>query len=173
MDEDKKIADLLRPLQTALELERQGMMFFRQAAASTKGLVARRTFDFLASEEEKHVERIKQFYQTLAEDGLGSLPTEFPSTAENRIGEFTRSLIELSQAITSSMTDAEAYEAALAFENGAEEFYAKELEKTDNPSVKSFYQWLIKEEEMHSQLLESCLEFVHDPEQWFKRGKQD
>lgn len=149
------------------------MMFFRQAAASTKGPVAQRTFNFLAAEEEKHVERIKQFYQTLAEEGLESLPSEFPSNAEDRMEEFNKSLIELSQTITTSMTDAEAYQAALAFENGAEEFYAEELGKADNPSVKSFYQWLINEEEMHSRLLKSCLEFVHDPEQWFKRGKKN
>lgn len=173
MNDNKKLAALLEPLQTAIELERQGMKFFRQAAASTKGEVARRTFHFLAAEEEKHVERIKQFYQTLAENGLESLPKEFPGNADARMEEFKKSLAELSRTITASTTDAEAYETALAFENGAEKFYTEELEKADNTRVKNFYQWLIGEEEMHSRLLNSCLEFVNDPEQWFKQGPKE
>ena len=161
MTDNKKLDSLLEPLQTALALERKGMQFFRQAAASTKGAVAQRTFHFLAGEEEKHIERIKQFYASLVED------------AQSRLDEFNRVLLDLSKTISAGTSDVEAYETALAFENGAEDFYEVQMKTAEDPSVRNFYQWLINEEEMHARLIQSCLDFVNDPEQWFKRGEKE
>jgi rubrerythrin len=173
MTDNKKLDSLLEPLQTALALERKGMQFFRQAAASTKGAVAQRTFHFLAGEEEKHIERIKQFYASLVEDGLPRVTTEFPSDAQSRLDEFNRVLVDLSKTISAGTSDVEAYETALAFENGAEDFYEVQMKTAEDPSVRNFYQWLINEEEMHARLIQSCLDFVNDPEQWFKRGEKE
>lgn len=173
MSDKQKLEKLLEPLQTALELERKGMQFFRRAAASTKGAVAQKTFEFLAGEEEKHIERIKQFYASLAEDGLPQKATQFPSDAQSRLKEFNRVLADLSKTITAGTSDVEAYETALAFENGAEDFYEEQMNLATDPSVKNFYQWLIHEEGMHGELIKSCLDFVNDPEDWFKRGEKE
>jgi rubrerythrin len=67
------------------------------------------------------------------------------------------------------MSDIEAYQFALKFENGAEDYYRQKIAETENANVQRFYRWLIGEEEMHSRLLASCLEFAEDPAAWFQR----
>lgn len=169
MPDKKNIAELLEPLRTALELERQGKEFFQEAAATTTSKLARQTFEFLAAEEDRHIERIEQFYRSLEETGETDLPDTEPSDAEARLKTFNDTLAVLKDHITPSTTDVEAYRTAIAFENGAEEFYAEKVAESLNPKVKKFYQWLIDEEEMHSRLLSSCLEFVEDPAEWFRK----
>jgi len=169
MTHDSKLAELLEPLQTALELEKQGKEFFQEAAATTTSKLARQTFEFLAAEEDKHIERIEQFYRSLEETGEDGLPDTEPSDADARLKTFNDTLAVLKDHIKPSTTDVEAYRTAIAFENGAEEFYAKKVAESTNPKVQRFYQWLIDEEEMHSRLLNSCLEFVEDPAEWFRK----
>jgi rubrerythrin len=68
-------------------------------------------------------------------------------------------------------SDIEAYRMALAFEAGAEDFDEKMGAESKNIAVKRFYQWLIGEESMHSHLLKSCLRFVENPAERFRRRK--
>ncbi len=169
MNDDKKISELAEPLLTALELERKGMAFFRKAAAKTSGELARKTFEFLADEEAKHIERITSFYKTLTDEGLKNLPETFPSDTDKRLSEFNQKLAELGKSISATTSDVEAYRTALAFEDGAEEFYTEQAGKAEAAQVQAFYRWLVEEEKMHGLVIKSCIEFASDPEAWFKK----
>ncbi len=158
----------LDALKVALELEREGKQFFEETARRFESPLARRTFEFLAAEEERHIERIQEFYQIIADTGSTETAVIEESRALDRLTEFQSRLSDLKGQISPSATDIEAYEYALRFENGAEEFYEQSLLEATDANVRRFYQWLIKEEEMHSRLLESCLAFARDPAQWFK-----
>jgi len=161
--------ETLRLLQTAIDLEEKGKAFFQQAAATTRSEFARRTFLFLAAEEDRHIERIKQFYSDLEQLGEGQTPEVESSDAEDRLASFNETLVKLKGEIHHSTSDTEAYRAALAFETGAEDFYADQARTASDPQVRRFYEWLIAEEEMHEALLRSCLEFAEDPVEWFRK----
>jgi len=162
---------LLEPFQIALALEREGKRLFTEAALSTNGTLARQTFEFLSREEDKHIERIEKFYLAVKRSGGQHYPDTEDSTADQRLESFNQMLEDLKDEYRSTSTDIDAYKMALEFETGAEVFYEEKLKESDNPQVKRFYRWLIEEETMHSRLLRSCLRFVQDPAEWFRRRK--
>lgn len=162
---------LLEPFQTALSLEREGKRLFSEAALSTRSKLARQTFEFLSREEDKHIERIEKFYQAAKRSSGRQYPETEESTADQKLESFNRMLEKLKDEYRSTSADIEAYQMALEFETGAEEFYEEKLKESDDPRVKRFYRWLIEEETMHSRLLRSCLRFAQDPAEWFRRRK--
>lgn len=169
MSTENNLAELLEPLKVALQLETEGKRFFSEAAATVTGKAARQTFEFLASEEDKHIQRIEEFYRSLEQSGGLDMLDIGDSDADLRLVAFNDRLSELRNEIKPTLSDIEAYRTALKFENGAEDFYAQQVAKSDNPRIKKFYSWLIHEESMHAKVLNSCLQFAEDPAAWFQQ----
>ena len=164
--------DYLEPYQVALRLEKEGQKFFLDSAKKTTSALARKTFEFLAAEEDKHIEVITRFYKSLT-DSDGKDPMDVgDSAAEARLESFLLRVEEMGEEYRAADSDSEAYRIALEFENGAEDFYQKMLDEAVEPRVKKFYAWLIAEEAMHSRLINSCLKFVEDPVEWFRKRKR-
>lgn len=166
------IDSLLEPFRIALALEKEGKKLFTEAAGRTTSKLARETFDYLAKEEDKHIERIEKFYEALRRSGGKELLDTEDSRADEKLEAFNLMLEGLKDAYESTSSDIEAYRMALEFEGGAEDFYEQKLQESDNPKVRRFYKWLIEEETMHSRLLKSCLRFVEDPAEWFRWRKK-
>ncbi|MCB2229209.1 ferritin family protein [bacterium] len=160
--------DILEPLKIALRLEHEGRKFFQEAAQRCEGKLPRQTFEFLAAEEDKHIEHIEQFYKSLVDSPDAVAPRTDDSATDDRFSALHKRLDKLKSSITADASDLEAYQTALQFENGAEEFYAEQAEKATKPAIRDFYLWLIREEERHARLLESCVKFVKDPASFFQ-----
>ncbi len=167
----KNLNDILEPLRIALKLEREGKQFFLDTAGSTRSKIARQTFEYLAKEEDKHIDHIQKMYESVEGSQGKDLLDAGVSDADRKLAEFNSRLAGLRDEFKGSSDDSAAYHMALKFENGAEEFYEKMMKESDDPRVKKFYKWLIEEESMHSRLLRSCLKFVEDPAVWFKSHK--
>ena len=161
----------LEPYRIALEMEKEGKELFLEAARTTKSNLARQTFEFLAREEDKHLEQIEKFYRAMEESDGQDPPHVEDSRANERLEEFNKHLETVRDDFVATESDIEAYQVALRFENGAEDFYQEMLDRSDDPRVKRFYRWLIDEESMHSRLINSCLKFVEDPAAWFAKRK--
>ena len=155
------INSLLEPFQIALSLEREGQRLFLEAAKNTSSKLARQTFEFLAKEEIKHIEKIQKFYDALAQSGGEVLPDTEDSEADEKLESFNKMLESLNDDFKATTSDVDAYRMALEFEGGTEVFYEQKLAEADNPRLKKFYKWLIDEEEMHSRLLKSCLRLLN------------
>ncbi len=160
--------ELLGPLKTAIKLEIEGKRLFAEAAGKVTGRYARQTFEFLLAEEDKHVSRIREFYESIEESGLIEPIALDDREAQRNLDSFNDKLAEFRHEIKPTVSDIEAYRFALKFENNSSDFYAEKMHEADNPHVKAFYRWLIGEEEMHARLLESCLKFAEDPAAWFE-----
>ncbi|MEW5795712.1 MAG: ferritin family protein [Candidatus Zixiibacteriota bacterium] len=163
------IHELLEPLRTALQMETEGRQLFLEAARRASGRHARQTFEFLAAEEERHIERIREFYASIEDKGSAAAAEIPPSDPGKRLLEFNDQLANLRDEIKPTLSDIEAFRFAIRFENGAEEFYRKQIETTPSDKARDFYRWLVGEEEIHAQVLGSCLEFAEDPAAWFRR----
>jgi rubrerythrin len=150
----------------ALRLEEEGQKFFAETAAQVRNPHARQTLTFLAEEELRHIERIKEFSKSI-EAGSAAPPIAFSESIEIRVKKFNDHLATLRADMGPSVSDVEAYTFAVKFENGAADFYREQMEKSDHPDVRAFYQWLIDEESLHSEVLSSCLKFIQDPAGWF------
>ncbi len=165
---DSRLESVLGPLRVALRLEQEGKQFFAEAASTVTGKAARQTFEFLAAEEDKHIRRIQEFYQTLEQSEGKEVPESDESDADARMVGFDNRMAELRDEIRPTLSDVDAYRTALKFENGAEEFYAQQVAESSDPRIQRFYVWLINEESMHARVLNSCIQFAEDPAGWFR-----
>lgn len=163
--------DILEPFRIAKRLEEEGKAFFEESARKAQSELVRQTFTFLAGEEVHHIEKIDKFYRSLELSGGKEVPEIEDSDAEKKLAAFNQRLEQLKDVVSPSLTDVEAYEVAIKFENGAEEFYELKMNEADDPRIKRFYRWLIDEETMHARLLRSCLNFAKDPTTWFRTHK--
>ena len=171
MNEKNRMHEILEPFRIAKRLEEEGKAFFEEAARRAQSDLVRQTFTFLAGEEVHHIEKIDRFYKSLELSGGADVPEIEDSDAARKLAAFNQRLEHLKDVVSPSLTDVEAYEVAIKFENGAEEFYEQKMNEADDPRIKRFYKWLIDEETMHARLLRSCLNFARDPAQWFKTHK--
>ena len=171
MRDSNKTDDILEPFRIALRLEEEGKAFFEEAARKAQSNQVRQTFEFLAAEEIKHIDKIERFYKSLEISDGKDVPDIEDSDADRKLADFNDRLANLKDEVKPSVSDVEAYEVALKFENGAEEFYEQKMNEADDPRMKRFYKWLIDEETMHARLLRSCLNFAKDPAAWFENHK--
>lgn len=156
----------------ALKLEQQGKRLFRQAAETTTSKLAKQTFEYLAREEDKHIEKIEKFYARIRDSAGEDIPEIEDSQADEKLESFNLTLESMRDEFKATASDIEAYRLALEFESGTEEFYEQQLHNTSDPRLQRFYKWLIDEEAMHGRLLKSCLRFVEDPAEWFRLRKR-
>ena len=169
---DSEREKILEPFRVALKLEREGKKFLLEAAAKSTHPVARRTFEYLASEEDIHAEKIQRLYQAIAETGESIDPDADESEAEGKVAEFNDRLAELKDSVKATAGDIEAYNTALEMEEDTEQFYHDRIAETDDPNIQRIYRYLIAEEKGHSAMLRSCLEFMEDPREWFVQREQ-
>jgi rubrerythrin len=160
--------NLLETLKIALRMEAEGKKLFVEAAEKATGRHARQTFEFLAAEEDRHMEHIRQFYAALEADGVASVPRDDVPGTDQRLKDFNQQLVVLREDLKPTESDVDAFRFALKFENGAEDFYREQIETSDNESVRAFFAWLVNEEELHGRVLTSCLKFAEDPASWFQ-----
>ena len=117
-------ASILEPLRMALRLEEEGRKFFADAAAQVRNPHARQTLAFLADEESKHIERIKDFSRSI-EAGMAAPPISASESIEQRVKSFNDHLATLRADMGPTASDVEAYTMAVKFENGAADFLAQ------------------------------------------------
>jgi len=160
---------LLEPLRIALSMEAEGRQTFAEAARRATGRHARQTFEFLTAEEDRHIERIKHFYESLQNETSPEVPEVLPAEIDDKLDQINRGMAALKPELKPAASDVEAFRFALGFENGAEAFYRKQIDTTKNEQVRRFYAWLVQEEGLHGRVLESCLLFAQDPAAWFRK----
>jgi len=171
MNDLHKSDDILEPFRIARRLEEEGKAFFEEAARKAESQQVRQTFEFLANEETRHIDKIDRVYRSLELSDGKDVPEIEDSDAEGKLAAFNNRLAQLKDELVPSVSDVEAYRFALKFENGAEDFYEEKMNEAADIRIKRFYKWLIDEEAMHARLLRSCLNFAEDPTEWFKSHK--
>jgi rubrerythrin len=172
MDKNSPVDEILEPLKIALRLEHEGKKFFQDAAKRCQGKLPRQTFQFLADEEDKHIAHIESFYRSLIDSENAAPPPVDDSATNDRFVTMVKRMEALKDEIKPTASDVEAYEYAIKFENGAEEFYAEQAARSEKPHIREFYEWLIREEERHAVFLTDCVKFAQDPAAWFA-GRSD
>ncbi len=162
---------ILEPFRIALKIEHEGKKFLLEAAAKSEHPAAKRTFEYLASQEDNHADKIQKMYQAISETGE-SIPMEEDSESpQEKIIFFNKRLAELKVDGSASAGDIEAYKTALEMEEDTEEFYRQKIKDTDDENVRRIYEYFINEENAHTVMLRSCLDFMEDPATWFKSHK--
>lgn len=147
----------LEVLQVALEFERKGMEYYRQAAERVRDGIVQSVLLSLADDEVAHQSIISRYYQAiengreLPADSERDIPAS-PS-ASARIESITRGTLA---SISADSTYEEVYKTASELEKRSYEYYS--AQHSDNPRVDAFYKYLAGVERIHLEMLQLMVE---------------
>lgn len=147
-------------LKTALEFEKKGYALYSDVAKTTKNDLARSIFEYLASQEERHVSEIDNYIKknklVLSGDSAKKTEEFFTTTVKT-----FKSQLKLVKA------DSDAYERGLELEKNSYDFYKSKLSEAKTEEVKKFLKFLMEQENAHYVLIQKAFEFSKDPKHFF------
>jgi rubrerythrin len=160
-------------LAAAIEMEQKGYDFFNDTAEKADDPMAKEVFKFLALEELNHIKAIEIFNQQFlsggevkADEVIEQMIADRPIVAINELFK------NLSKSAPVEGGNLDAYKFAMDFERKGGEFYQKvEAEATD-PNAKKLFAFLVGEEQKHFKIVESCLLYVENPEEFFHQQEK-
>jgi rubrerythrin len=156
----------LTALDKALQLEIDGMAFYRKAAAESKNQLAKEMFAYLADAEVTHMDKIKQISGSLKETGNWFRTDDNKGHAD--IKEiFKRLANDNKDKLESDATDIHALETGLGLEVKSIDFYTAQYAGSNDANEKAFYLSLVDEENSHYRTLQDMKFYLEDPAAWF------
>lgn len=157
-------------LSAAIEMEKKGYDFFTESATNAKDSLAREVFEFLAAEELNHINAIEKFKEEYlsgksadADAVIDSLKAGRPRATIERLFK------ELTKSTPIEGSDLDVYQFAMDFERRGQEFYRNAEASATDPNAKKLYGFLVGEERKHFKIVESCLLYFDNPEEFFHR----
>ncbi len=163
-------------LELALDFEKKGEEFYRDSMQRVEDGFAKRTLDFLAREELHHIQKIEQFNEALIGNGKdfdfdAFCQTELPQRIEAHLKEF---LSREEREIGPRSSDIDIYDTAMDMEKESYKMYKESYEALEVPSstndkrTKQFFEFLLKEESLHYDLLAESKKYLQEPSYYFE-----
>jgi rubrerythrin len=157
-----------RMLAAALEKEEQGRDFYKEASEKCSVAPGKELFRTLVIEEEIHIKRIRQIYESLQAGN----PWTDDWKALKGINENLRNLMQdrirlLGPEAVAAKGDLDVVKIGIQMEQGSILFYEDELKKASDPLEIDFIKKMIAEEHTHFASLEDLKLFLTDPQSWF------
>ena len=164
----KPTPDALKAIETAIQIEKDGLAFYTEAAKQTDDPNGKKMFRSLAQDEAAHLRLFEDARQALLERGKWLSPEQvaaispgefdrppiFPTGDEIKATEIPeRELVALRRGI-------EAEEASIAF-------YSEQISKIEDPDGRAMYAYLIEQEESHRTILQGEYDYLTHTGFWF------
>ncbi|MCP4683990.1 MAG: ferritin family protein [bacterium] len=144
----------------AMQMERDGQLFYEKAAAAAPQPEMKEIFLYLAREEERHFAFFKSMHE-------GDTQAAIKVLAGNSMAETKNVFVHLIEenGDTTFGDDArQAWAEALKIEEKAVKLYSEEAEKEKSPERKDLLQRIAEEERTHVYLIDNMLSFMSDPQ---------
>ena len=155
-------------LAAAIEFEKKGYDFFSDTASNADEELAKEVFNFLATEELNHIKAIEKFSK---ESLAGDMTSADEVIADIERNKPRKSLDELFKNLSGTVpvegTNLDAYKFAMDFERKGGEFYKKAETEANDPGAKKLFGFLVGEERNHFKIVEACLLYFENPEEFF------
>ena len=138
-------------LKSAILLETKGKAFYKKIADQTDAPAVKQFFEFMASEEAKHIEMLSKQFRSYQANGT-FLPSENES---GQSGDVESSVLtkEMTKKISAAGFEAAAISAAMAMEQRAINLYSDRAATTTDADERALYEWLAEWERGHLHLL--------------------
>lgn len=170
------MAGLSEILQDAIKLEQDGEKYYREAAENVTNPLARSTFIALADQEVKHADLLRAYCDAVSEGGICPTPAEIDageySVASTAANIFAEARKELAAGAIMPEDLSSLYDGAMAMERKSIALYANEAEKAKEAEDREFFEYLVKQEKGHLQILMQGQKYLDDPESWFFEEEQ-
>jgi len=163
-------------LRRGMSLERDGYLFYHQAAERASDEHGRRMFLDLANQEEDHLKLLLSEYEAL-ETGRGWLPFERAMESAPAVDAANPHLpgeeppnpmpVFTPDRKVSLEGDIAALEFAMETERISRELYAKGAQEAEDDFAGQAYQFLVNQEEKHYRLLENTHAYLTQNQTWW------
>ena len=156
--------ELNKAMSTALGFERKGHDIYEGTANSTKNPIVAKTFSYLADQEHFHIAEIQTY--------IKSQKIEFLGDRHDATQQFFAATVkEFKMRTKLSETDLKAHETALELEKHAYHFYLDQFNKTKDPELKQFFEFIMKQEKVHYELVKRAYEYIQDPVAFYQKSE--
>ncbi len=164
----KPSAEALQAIETAIQIEKDGLAFYTEAANQIDNPNGKKMFQSLARDEAVHLTLFKVVHESLLKKGNWLSPEEVAAISP---GEFDRPPIfptgdEIKSAEIPERELA-ALQRGIEAEEASIDFYSEQREKTDDPDGQAMYAYLIQQEKGHRTILRGEYDYLNRTGFWF------
>jgi rubrerythrin len=164
----KPTPEVLKAIETAIQIEKDGQAFYAEAAKQTDDPNGKKMFQSLARDEAAHLRLFEDTRGALIEKGDWLSPEEVAAISP---GEFDRPPIFPKGGEIKAMEIPERELSALRWGIEAEEasiaFYSEQMNRTEDPDGKAMYAYLVEQEEGHRTILQGEYDYLNRTGFWF------
>jgi rubrerythrin len=159
-------ADALKAIETAIQIEREGLAFYSLVAEQVSDPKGKIMFETLARDEQSHLDLFRSVRERLMQGGGWLSPEEVKAIApERRPPIFPRG--EAIGQVEVPERELAALKRGIEAEEASIDFYSEQMAKTGDPAAKEMYAYLIGQEEGHRTILEGEYDYLTGTGFWF------
>ena len=162
--------ELKKALETALDMEGAGYDFYKKCAKKTKDELAKKVFEALAEDENRHIGSISCYCAGVADKNK---TPRLCDVLDPHKPIKQRVIFEKFKAPGEAADDElKAYETAMKMENDGYDFYKKSYDAAGDGNSKDLYKFLMGEEKAHFELINNTYNFLKDPAGWYIQNEK-
>jgi rubrerythrin len=175
----KPTPEVLKAIETAIQIEKDGLAFYTEAAGQTDDPHGKKMFKTLARDEAAHLKLFEEARESLLKEGHWLSPEKVAAISPPKRGKFDRPPIfptgdEIKATLRPRSGQAEipkrelaALQRGIQAEKDSIAFYSQERDKTDDPDGKAMYAYLVEQEEGHRTILQGEYDYLNRTGFWF------
>jgi rubrerythrin len=148
-------------LELAMNMEKDAIKFYSEAARKTKYPVGKKMFDTITEDEKRHLEMISEIVKGLKVTQKDVSPMKNVKTV------FESMKNEMMKKVEASADELEAFKVAMKMEQEGMEFYKKTLAGAKKEKEKALLERLIQEEQQHYAIFANTYQFLAETGNWF------
>ena len=164
---EPRYAAALAALEEAMEVERQGEAFYKDAAEHVQDPMGKAVFQTLARDEVEHLRILQAEYDAMIKDRewaeLDEAKAHQPSTPLKLFPDKRDAALLLA----AEATDLDALKLAMDFEEKGYNMYAQAEAETDDPKGKQLFDFLAKQENEHYAFLQKTYDYLITEGAWY------
>lgn len=162
---------VLEPLRQGMINEIRGHAFYLEAARRSKHQAGAKMFRSLARDEKMHLKVLEQQYQAITQG------CKWLTMAEARKAKATPPALNLfpkgiEKQLPADADDLKALELAMVAEKRGYDLYKAAAKASTDLTAKAMYEFLVKEETGHYDLLQNSLDYLRDKGMWYFQDQE-
>lgn len=161
------VKDVLDAVRLALTLEREEVDYYRLASDKTVNPNGKKVFEYLADEEEKHIEALKNLINSVESKDSWLSDEELFDKKACRTLRKKRPAGIIPDKVKSDAGDLEALRQAISIEKKSIEFYTDAACNVKNKGAAQMFHFLIEAEKEHLKELEMQHAFLEGEGIWY------
>ena len=152
-------------IKMAIQLEKDGMNYFTEAAQKTTSESGKKIFHTLAREEAVHLETFQKMFDSL--DSIQDWRELIKEMPLERTAPLFEHRTSVDDSVKPAAGELEALKTAMDHERAAIQFFEREAVIAKDPTVKQVFEFVKGQEEYHYDLLQAEYDSVAGTGFWF------